>query len=179
VNNDKEPVMLLRRLMFVLAFAAVLGLSGAGQAGAQTSGAHSPARLAAAKDLVSVMRLPDTMRGMFPLIWRQMVSPLISRDDPRIKAAVDSLAPTITAEMEREIPRFGELIAGIYAEHFTEEELRAIAVFMRSPTGQTFLAKQNVLAQASMTAGQQFGQSLLARIRPRIEEELKQKLGPR
>jgi hypothetical protein len=158
-------------------FAASLVLSfAAGSAFAQQA---DPTRLAAAKDAVSVMRVTETMRGIFPLIWQQMVSPLIARNDPRVKAAVDALAPTIMAEMESELPRFGELVATIYAQNFSEEELRAIATFMRSPAGQAFVAKQNVVAQASMNAGQQFGQQIFTRIGPRLEQELKQRLEPR
>jgi hypothetical protein len=108
-----------------------------------------------------------------------MISPLIARDGPRVKTAVDALAPAIMGELERELANFGDVIASIYAQHFTEEELRAIAAFMRTPAGQSFVSKQNVLAQASMTAGQRFGQEIFARIGPRLEQELKQRLGPR
>jgi hypothetical protein len=81
--------------------------------------------------------------------------------------------------MTQELATFSEMMAEIYARNFTEEELRGLTAFMRGPIGQKFVSKQGDLAQAGMVAGQQFAQVLIARMKPRIEEELRKRTGGR
>ncbi len=126
------------------------------------------------------MRMTDLMRDLLPAIWQQLVTPLLTtRNDPQVKAAVDAVGPIIIAEMTKELQSFANLLAAIYARNFSEQELKDLTGFMRTTTGQKFVGKQGELAQAGMAAGQQWGQQLMARMQPRIDEELRKRLPPR
>jgi hypothetical protein len=177
--------MLIRRFILALAAIAVLSAPAAvAPASAQPAASQNlppdvRARMPAAREFVAVMRVSDLMKNVLPLIWQQLVSPLVSRDDPKIKAAMEAIGPMLLAEMTQELATFSEMMAEIYARNFTEEELRGLTVFMRGPIGQKFVGKQGELAQAGMVAGQQFAQVLLARMKPRIEEELRKRTGAR
>jgi hypothetical protein len=70
---------------------------------------------------------------------------------------------------------FGDMLSGIYAQNFSVDELHDLTAFYRSPTGQKLIARQPVIARASMQAGQQFGQSLVADLKEQITDELKKR----
>ena len=177
--------MVIKRLILALATVAVLSAppafmpAFAQPARSQNLPADVQARMPAAREFVTVMRVSDLMKNMIPLIWQQLVSPLVSRDDPKIKSAMEAIGPMLLAEMTQELATFAEMMAEIYARNFTEEELRGLTAFMRGPIGQKFVSKQGELAQSGMVAGQQFAQVLLARMKPRIEEELRKRTGAR
>lgn len=57
-----------------------------------------------------------------------------------------------------------DLIVPIYTKHLAEEDLDALIAFYKTPTGQRFIAKQPVITQESMEAGQRWGESLARRV---------------
>jgi len=58
----------------------------------------------------------------------------------------------------------------IYRQSFTDEELKGLVAFYRTPTGQALIAKQPVVLQNLMRAMQE----RMEKMRPRIEREIEQ-----
>jgi hypothetical protein len=165
--------VLVALLLSGVACGAVPALAQPASSGAvQAPPAEMQAKLAAARELVEASKATDMMKQLLPLLWRQLVSPLVGMNDPKGKAAAETIAPMMIEEMQGELTAFGAMIAKVYADNYTLEEMKALTEFMRSPIGQKFIQKQPQVAQASMLAGQQFGRALAERMRPRIEEAL-------
>ena len=75
-------------------------------------------------------------------------------------------------------PRFAELsdeMAKLYATHFTEQELKAILVFYKSPVGKKLLAQQPTVVDASMKFAQDWANKLSDEVIAKMREELKKR----
>lgn len=56
-----------------------------------------------------------------------------------------------------------DMIVPIYQRHYSEEDVQAAIDFYTSPAGKRFIAKQGVVMQESMQAGQQWGEQVARR----------------
>lgn len=74
-------------------------------------------------------------------------------------------------EMSWEVmaPIYGE----VYRQSFTDEELKALVAFYRTPTGQALIAKQPLVLENLLKAMQARMQVIMPRIQQEIEEEHK------
>lgn len=61
----------------------------------------------------------------------------------------------------------------LYAKHFTEKEIDAIAKMMESPTGQMLVSKQLTLMPEAMTIGQKKAQAAMPEIMKIMQEDMK------
>ena len=78
-------------------------------------------------------------------------------------------------------PRFAELndeMAKLYATHFTDQELKAILAFYKSPVGQKLLAEQPTVVDASMRYAQDWANKLSDQVIAKMREELKKRGHP-
>jgi hypothetical protein len=160
------------RHRFWLTAILVWTLAGAVPAPAQTQPA--PESLAAARELVTAARMDEGMRSIFPLLMQQL-KPVIAQGRPEVERDLDALLPLFTSLMNERMQEFTEMIARLYASNFTAAELRDVTAFYRTPTGQTFVASQTMLAQQSMMVGQQFAQRQFGDLQERIKQELRKK----
>jgi uncharacterized protein len=133
-----------------------------------------PDAVAAARDLVAAMKLSDQFKTIVPMLF-QTLKPAIVQGRPQIERDYDQLVPAITDAGVARLPEVLEMLAALYARHFTASEIGEIATFYRGPTGQKFLEKFPALSQESMALGQKFGQSLGPEIQKRMIEELRKR----
>lgn len=126
----------------------------------------SPERLALARDVMMASGGEQLFNDMF-----EQMRPLMAQD-MRSRGVSTELAQriiTMTAdEYRREAPRFVELGAIAYAGKFSEQELRDIAAFYRSPAGRALIENQAEIAGAMMQAGVIIGQEIALRIQERL-----------
>lgn len=158
----------MRRLAFVLAFAAAVATA---PVQAQSV---PPEALAAARELVAAMKMTDQIKTVFPIMM-QNLKPIITQNRPEVGKDYDAIMPMM---IERALARTNELVdlmAATYARNFSVAELRDIAAFYRTPTGQKLLEKMPAVMQQAMTAGQQFAQTVVNDMQQRIIEELRKR----
>jgi hypothetical protein len=134
----------------------------------------SPDSLAAAKELVSTINLPEQFKAVLPIVMKGL-KPAIVQGRSNVDRDFEAMAPILLNAFQARIGEISEAAAVIYASNFSAEELRTITAFYRTPAGQKFLQKQPIVAQQTMAAGQQFGQSIAADIQKRMIEELRKK----
>jgi uncharacterized protein len=171
-NAARNKGAAMRRVIFaVFVAAAVLTIS---PLQAQSpSGAPVPAEnLAAARELIQVMKATDQFKALLPTIFEGL-KPAFVQGRPEMAKEYDAIMPIIIEGATQRLNAFGDMLAGIYAQNFSVDELHDLTAFYRSPTGQKLIARQPVIARASMAAGQQFGQLLVADLKEKITEELK------
>ena len=69
------------------------------------------------------------------------------------------------------MPEFIERMIPAYSDAFSEEDLRALIAFYRTPAGTRFLAAQPELIRASMAAGEQWGVELGTQVVDELQKE--------
>lgn len=135
------------------AAAAVLSLSLAAAAHAQTAApapAIDPVKMALARQVVEATGGQKTaeaqMRGVYANIGA-----LVSRISPPGQSQLgQQMMADIQEEMIKLVPQMLEISTRAQAQNFTEQELRDLLVFYKSPTGQSVLRKMPVVVQQTM-----------------------------
>ena len=163
--------MRVRFLLIVGLVVASLVQAGPGRAQAP---APNPESLAAAKELITVMRLTDQLKTLLPIIM-QGLKPAIVQNRPAVEKDYDALLPLMLGAVNARTGSYVEEVAVIYARAFTAGELRDITAFYRTPTGTKMLEKLPSLMQDSVQVGQRFGQGLAVELEGRIKDELRKK----
>lgn len=111
------------------------------------AGAQTPAQLAAAREALEAMHLGPTMvAGATSMIEIQVQqNPVLA---PYREVMLEWAGKYLTAEAA--LPE----MAMVYANTFTEGELRELAKFYRTPTGQKLVANQPELTRQGAAVGQ-------------------------
>jgi|tagenome__1003787_1003787.scaffolds.fasta_scaffold20964193_2 hypothetical protein len=134
----------------------------------------SPEAVAAAKELMLASKMTDQINLMIPAVMPQL-KPLVTKGDPRIERDFDELMPVVLKMANARLDDFVNAGAGIYARHFTADEIRQVTQFYRSPAGQKFLQKQPEVLKESMALGQRFGQAVAQDLQSHMAEELRKR----
>jgi len=163
---------MVRRLLIV----ACLWLLSAQAIWAQapTSDAMAPDAMAAARSLVSTMKLADQYKALLPAILLGL-KPALTQDRPEIEQDYDAMMPTIAEAFAPYYTSMVDGVAAVYASNFTVAELRDIEAFYRQPTGQKMLEKMPVVSQQALAVGQEIGRKAAEDLRQRLTEALRQK----
>jgi uncharacterized protein len=160
------------RKPLVIAFIA-LTLVFPGRADAQA--ARDPDAIAAARDLVSAMRLIDQFKLILPRTMMQVVKPAMLAGRPQLEREFDVMSAVVLEGMSTRVEEVTDQIVEVYARHFTGDELRQVTAFYRTPTGQKLLEEMPALMQESMTIGQNFGRTIGAEMQNKVNEELRKR----
>ena len=65
-----------------------------------------------------------------------------------------------------------DLLVPIYKKHLTEQDMKEIIVFFKSPAGMKYVEKSPIIAQESVELGQAWSIQLAQKIVDRIKEEI-------
>ena len=133
------------------------------------------------EELFTVMRMEKTMQNAMEQVKKmvpQMTSNMMSKmaDMPadaaeKAKGSQEKAMALIQEEMNW--AKFKPMIAQVYAESLTPEEVKGITAFYKSPAGQAFLDKQPVIMQKSMV----MQQKLMMEMMPKIQALMKAEMG--
>jgi uncharacterized protein len=161
--------MLKRSL--VAGFCALLLGFCAGSASAQPV---SDDALAAARELMTVMRATDQFKALLPNVVQAM-KPAVVQGRPDVEKDFDVIIPVLLDGMNVRVEELANELATVYARNFTAAEMRQITAFYRSAVGQRFVEKMPAVAQQSLPVGQAWGQKVAAELQGRIAEELRKR----
>jgi uncharacterized protein len=134
----------------------------------------SPASLLVAKQIVTVTGATALFNPLIAGVVEQAKN-LYLQQNPGLAKDLNEIANKMRKDLQ---PRFSELtkeIARLYATHFTEQELKDILAFYRSPTGKKMLAQQPNVIDASMKFAQDWANKLSEQVTAQMREELKKK----
>jgi hypothetical protein len=85
----------------------------------------------------------------------------------------------ITAQMRTDLqPRFSELtdeVSRLYATNFSEQELKEILAFYKTPSGKKLLTEQSKIVDASMKFAQDWANKLSDQVVAKMRDELKKR----
>ena len=162
--------MSLRPIKRLMIIGSVLLLS-TGVAPAQ---APSPEAMAAARELVTTLKLSDQYKALLPVILLGL-KPALVQDRPEIERDYEAMMPTVA---DAYAPFYNAMIdsaATVYANNFSVDELRELEAFYRRPVGQKFLEKSQAIMQQSMQVGEDTSRKAAEDLRTRLTQQLRQK----
>jgi uncharacterized protein len=134
----------------------------------------SPEATAAARTLVTTMKMTEQFKPLLPLILKSL-KPAMVKGRPEVERDFDAMTPTM---FEAAAPFYGAMadaIAVLYANNFTLDELREMQAFYSKPIGQKMLEKTPSIAQQTLAIGESIAQKMGEHIRDRLLEGLRKK----
>jgi hypothetical protein len=134
----------------------------------------TPDAMAAARNLVTTMKLADQYKALLPAIMFGL-RPALTQDRPEIERDYDAMMPAIADAFTPYYSAMIDGIATVYANNFTAAELGEIEAFYRQPIGQKMLEKLPVINQQAIAVGQEVARKAADDLRQRLTEALRQK----
>ena len=151
----------------------IAGLALAGPA-AYAQQQPSAAALATAREIVTVTGATGLFDPLIPGVIEQ-AKLLFLQQNPGLAKDLND----ISAQLRKELaPRFSELVDEVaknYATRFTEQELKDVLAFYKSPVGSKLWREQAKIADASLKFAQTWANTLSDQVIARMREELKKK----
>jgi hypothetical protein len=134
----------------------------------------SAAAMASAKELIAVTGATTLFSPLIAGVVEQ-AKVLYLQQDPSLSKDLNE----ISAQMRTDLtPRFSELtdeVARLYATNFSEQELKDILAFYKSPAGQKLLSQQPKVVDASMKFAQDWANKLSDQVIAKMRDELKKR----
>ena len=172
----KRPSGILLAASVALAFSVL-------PASAQQPAAHAPLKpvsasaLAAAKELLTVKNVSQVYASAVPNIVQRTKDQFLA-NNLSYQKDLNEVALMVAQSMTGREKEIGEQMAKIYANDFTEQEMKDLTAFYKSPLGQKVLAQEPKSIQASMTYMGQWAQSFQEAVVAEFRAEMKKRGKP-
>lgn len=169
------PVRDVVRLMLATVFAGVLFAGTAsGQSRAPAPPAPSAAAVAAAKEILT---LKDGLKLFEPIVVGviEQHKGLMLQANPMMSRDLNEVASKLRTELA---PRRAELDADvikIYAQSFTEQELKDLLAFYKSPLGKKVIEQEPQVFDKGMARASEWADKLAQEVVQKLRTELRKK----
>ena len=132
--------------------------------------ADDAGRLEVAREVVEAAHAGEHMKALMPTFLGQIKGMLKAQGTVDDKQAEVYLARFQT-RFDEGIPAFVGLVAEVYAREFSEEDLKSLLAFYRTPAGQHLIDKEVPIAQGMAQVGARWGQSIAGEVAAQIQRE--------
>jgi uncharacterized protein len=151
----------------------VLGLALAGvPAKAQTQ--PSPAAIAAAKEILTMKHANAMYANAVPSIVERTKEQL-TEANLNYQKDLNEVAPIVAKTLAGREQEIGEGMAKVYATEFTEQELKDLVTFYKSPLGQKLLSTEPKAIQESMAYMDQWAQQFAQVVNGEFRAEMRKR----
>lgn len=158
------------RLARLAAIAAALAFSGP----AAYAQKQSPAALLTAGEIVATTGATALFNSLIPGVVEQAKG-LFLQQDPSLAKDANEIAAKMRSDLAPRLSELSGQVAKIYAEHFTEQELKDLLAFYKSSLGKKLLTEQPKVADASLRFAQDWANKLSDEVVEKMRAELKKK----
>jgi hypothetical protein len=134
----------------------------------------SPAALAAAKEILAMKNAGAMYASAVPNIVDQTKNALM-QSNLNYQKDLNEVAIIVARNLAGKEQEIGEGMAKIYANEFTEQELKDLVTFYKSPLGQKLLATEPRAIQFSMSYMNQWGQMFAQTVNEQFRAEMKKR----
>ena len=134
----------------------------------------SAAAMSTAKEIVTVTGATTLFNPLIAGVVEQ-AKLLFLQQNPGLSKDLNEIAIKIRNDLA---PRFDELVNDVarnYAIHFTEQELKDLLAFYKSPAGEKLISEQSKVVEASMKFAQDWANKLSDEVIGKMREELKKR----
>jgi hypothetical protein len=137
----------------------------------------SPSAIAAAKDLLAVKNVNQVYAQAVPNIVQRTKDAFLA-NNLSYQKDLEEVAVTVAKALAGREKEIGEQMAKIYANDFTEQELKDLTAFYKSPLGQKVLAQEPKSIQTSMSYMGQWAQAFSETVANEFRNEMKKRGKP-
>jgi hypothetical protein len=156
----------------------VLGLALTGvPAGAQQAPPlkpASPAAIAAAKEILAMKKASAMYASAVPNIVQQTKDALLQAN-LNYQKDLNEVAVIVAQKLAGREKEIGDGMATVYANEFTEQELKDLVTFYKSPLGQKLLASEPRAVQSSMSYMNQWAQAFAETVNGEFRAEMRKR----
>src|SRR6188474_2602343 len=136
--------------------------------------AASPAALAAAKEILTMKNAAAMYANAVPNLVEQTKNVLM-RSNLNYQKDLNEVAVIVAKNLAGREKEIGEGMAQVYANEFTEQELKDLVNFYKSPLGQKLLSSEPRAIQFSMSYMNQWAQAFGETINGQFRAEMKKR----
>ncbi len=108
--------------------------------------ADDASHLALAKEVITITHTVDNMHKTLPTMLMQIRPVLQQRGMDA--TTVNALMERMGQKLDQSLDNFANAAAQAYAKELSEDDLKALIAFYKTPAGQDVVAKQPVIAQS-------------------------------
>jgi hypothetical protein len=134
----------------------------------------SPAALAAAKEILAMKNANAMYASAVPNVVEQTKNALM-QTNLNYQKDLNEVAIIVAKNLAGREKEIGEGMAQIYANEFTEQELKDLVTFYKTPLGQKLLATEPRAIQFSMSYMNQWGQVFAQTVNDAFRAEMKKR----
>ena len=170
----------MRSLIRLLSAAGlVLGLAlAAAPAQSQTNPPPpSAAAIAAAKELLQMKHVEALYTNAVPAVVEQSKNELM-QNNINYQKDLNEVAVIVATKFAGHQNEIGDGMAKVYATQFTEQELKDIVTFYKTPLGQKLLTAEPAAIQMSMAYMTQWGRNFAATVTAEFRAEMRKRGKP-
>ena len=157
-----------------LALFAALAFGCLAFAGAARAQAPTPGALAAAKELIAIKGGAAMFDPLIPGVIESVKNTFVPTN-PTLLQPLSDVAAMLRKEYEPKRAEILDATAKIYAQHFTEQELKDIIAFFKTPVGKKMLAQEPIAIDDSLKAAQNWANAFSEVVLDRFRTEMKKK----
>src|SRR6202158_2527797 len=134
----------------------------------------SPAAIAAAKEILAMKNASAMYTSAVPNIVQRTKDTLL-QSNLNYQKDLNEVAPIIAQKLAGREKEIGEGMAKIYAGEFTEQELKDLVTFYKSPLGQKLLTTEPKAIQMSMGYMNQWAQGFAEVVNGQFRAEMRKR----
>jgi hypothetical protein len=157
-----------------LALVAALAFACVAFAGPVRAQAPTPAAIAAAKELVALKGGAAMFDPLIPGVIETAKNTFVPTH-PQLVTQLNEVAAMLRKEYDPKRIEILDEVAKTYATHFSEQELKDIVAFFKSPVGKKMLAQEPIAIDQSLKAAQSWANNFSDVVLDRIRVEMKKK----
>jgi hypothetical protein len=157
-----------------LALGLVLSAIPAGAQQAPPLKPASPAALAAAKEILAMKNASAMYANAVPNIVQQTKDALL-QNNLNYQKDLNEVAVIVAQKLAGREKEIGDGMAQVYANEFTEQELKDLVAFYKSPLGQKLLAAEPRAIQFSMSYMNQWAQAFAETVNGEFRAEMRKR----
>jgi len=134
----------------------------------------SPAAIAAAKEILAMKNASAMYANAVPNLVEQTKNVLM-QSNLNYQKDLNEVAVIVAKNLAGREKEIGEGMAQVYANEFTEQELKDLVTFYKSPLGQKLLASEPRAIQFSMSYMNQWAQAFAETINGQFRAEMRKR----
>jgi hypothetical protein len=134
----------------------------------------SPSAIAAAKEILAMKNASAMYANAVPNIVQQTKDQLM-QSNLNYQKDLNEVAVVVAQKLAGREKEIGEGMAKVYANEFSEQELKDLVTFYKSPLGQKLLASEPRAIQFSMSYMNQWAQSFAESVNGEFRAEMRKR----
>jgi uncharacterized protein len=164
----------MARFFVPTARAVALGLALAATTVCAQAQQPSAATLASARELMELKGVKNLVEPVVVGVVQQTTGTIL-QTNPGLSKDLDEVSAQLRNEYQPRIAEMTNEIVRLYAQHFSEQELKEAVAFYKSPAGKKILTEEPKILDESYARIQQWANRLQDEVMTRVRAEMKKR----